>query len=48
MDDLGKLELEILHSFKKFSDTLEKIQNRPQFDKILRLCHNKWLIFDEK
>lgn len=35
MDDLGKLELEILHSFKKFSDTLEKIQNRPQFDKIL-------------
>ena len=31
MDRLGKLELEILDSFQKFSDTFEKIQNRPQF-----------------
>lgn len=31
MDELGALELEILHSFNEFSDTIEKIQNRPQF-----------------
>ena len=31
MDKLGTLELEILHSFDEFSDTIEKIQNRPQF-----------------
>ena len=31
MDELGKLELEILSGFEKFSDTIEKIQNRPQF-----------------
>lgn len=31
MDELGALELEILHSFEDFSDTIEKIQNRPQF-----------------
>lgn len=31
MDDLGKLELEILKSLKEFSDTIEKIQNRPEF-----------------
>ena len=31
MDDLGKLELEILNSFDEFSNTIEKIQNRPQF-----------------
>ncbi len=31
MDKLGELELEILHSFEEFSDTIEKIQNRPQF-----------------
>lgn len=31
MDELGTLELEILESFKDFSDTIEKIQNRPQF-----------------
>lgn len=31
MDELGALELEILHSFDAFSDTIEKIQNRPQF-----------------
>ena len=31
MDKLGALELEILHSFDEFSDTIEKIQNRPQF-----------------
>jgi hypothetical protein len=31
MDDLGKTELDILCKFEKFSDTIEKIQNRPQF-----------------
>lgn len=31
MDKLGGLELEILHSFDDFSNTIEKIQNRPQF-----------------
>lgn len=31
MDDLGKLELKILNSFDDFSNTIEKIQNRPQF-----------------
>ena len=31
MDELGKLELEILSSFETFADTIEKIQNRPQF-----------------
>ena len=31
MDTLGALELEILHSFDDFSNTIEKIQNRPQF-----------------
>ncbi len=32
MDALGKLELDILNSFKDFSDTIEKIQNRPKFN----------------
>ncbi|MBU3193091.1 hypothetical protein [Clostridium algidicarnis] len=31
MDKLGALELDILKSFENFSDTIEKIQNRPQF-----------------
>lgn len=31
MDELGTLELEILKSFEDFSDTIEKIQNKPQF-----------------
>lgn len=31
MDSLGKKELEILDSFKKFSDIFERIQNRPEF-----------------
>lgn len=31
MDELGALELEILHSFDEFSNTIEKIQNRPKF-----------------
>ena len=31
MDELGKLELSILNEFEEFSDTIEKIQNRPQF-----------------
>lgn len=32
MDKLGKLELEILHSFSDFSDVFEQIQNRPVFE----------------
>ena len=32
MDSLGNLELEILESFKSFSDTIERIQNRPNFE----------------
>lgn len=31
MDKLGKKELEILKSFEQFSDTIEKIQGRPEF-----------------
>jgi len=31
MDKLGKLELEILHSFSDFSDVFEQIKNRPSF-----------------
>ena len=31
MDKLGKLELEILHSFSEFSDLFEQIKNRPTF-----------------
>lgn len=31
MDELGTIELEILNSFDDFSNTIEKIQNRPQF-----------------
>lgn len=31
MDELGNLELNILKDFDKFSDTIEKIQNRPEF-----------------
>lgn len=31
LDKFGKFELEILKSFKKFADTYEKIQNRPEF-----------------
>lgn len=31
MDNLGKLELSILHSFDAFSDTIERIKNRPYF-----------------
>lgn len=32
MDDLGKLELEILGNFEVFSNVIEKIQNRPKFE----------------
>ncbi|MEG2765838.1 MAG: hypothetical protein RR910_08835 [Acidaminococcaceae bacterium] len=32
MDKLGKLELEILHSFSTFSDVFEQIKNRPNFE----------------
>lgn len=31
MDELGIIELEILKSFEDFSDTIEKIQGRPEF-----------------
>lgn len=31
MDELGELELTILKEFEKFSDVIEKIQNRPEF-----------------
>lgn len=31
MDKLGTLEINILKDFAKFSDTIEKIQNRPEF-----------------
>lgn len=31
MDEVGKKELEILESFTKFSDIIEKIQGRPEF-----------------
>ena len=31
MDELGQIELDILHSFEQFSNTIEKIQNRPGF-----------------
>lgn len=31
MDTLGNLELDILKGFEEFSNTIEKIQNRPQF-----------------
>ncbi len=31
MDELGKYELRILESFQKFSETIERIQNRPIF-----------------
>lgn len=36
MDQLGKLELNILVSFQKFSDTFEKLQNRPHFKEYTR------------
>lgn len=31
MDELGEMELTILKGFENFSNTIEKIQNRPQF-----------------
>lgn len=34
MDELGKLELTILNGFENFSDTIEKIQNRPKFQRM--------------
>lgn len=32
MDSLGEIELQILQSFDDFSNTIEKIQNRPKFE----------------
>ncbi len=34
MDSLGKFELNISKDFDKFSDLIEKIQNRPDFKEI--------------
>lgn len=34
MDKLGKMELEILQSFKKFSDIFEQIKNKPNFQEL--------------
>lgn len=34
LDDIGKRELEILLSFDKFSDLMERIQNRPNFQEL--------------
>ena len=34
MDELGNLELKILKNFDSFSETVEKVQNRPEFKKI--------------
>lgn len=34
MDNLGKAELEILHSFKKFNEIFERIKNKPDFGKV--------------
>lgn len=36
MDELGRLELNIMNSFKDFADTIEKIHNRPEFEEIER------------
>ena len=36
MDSIGKKELEILNSFDKFSNTIEKIQGRPEFQSVNR------------
>ncbi len=36
MDKIGKKELEVLSSFKDFSDLIEKIQGRPEFKTIVR------------
>lgn len=33
---LGALELERIHSFDEFSNTIEKIQNRPQFQEYIK------------
>lgn len=33
MDELGKQELNVIKSFDEFSDTIEKIQGRPDFEK---------------
>lgn len=35
MDALGKLELDILHSFKDFQELFEKIKNKPDFKEIV-------------
>ena len=34
MDELGALELQVLKDFSEFSDTIEKIQGRPEFKTI--------------
>lgn len=34
MDELGELELKICQGFERFSDLMEQIQNRPDFDEV--------------
>lgn len=34
MDEIGKFELEVIASFQSFQDTIEKIQNRPEIDRL--------------
>ncbi len=36
MDKLGELELKILHSFEQFTETFEKIHNKPNFDNYVK------------
>ena len=36
MDRLGKLELKILNSFQDFAEVIEKIQNKPEFQRYTR------------
>jgi len=36
MDELGELELNILKGFEEFSNTVEKIQNRPEFKEYVK------------
>jgi hypothetical protein len=39
-DELGKMEMNILDSFKTFSDCIERIQGRPEFKKIETFSFN--------
>lgn len=48
MDKLGKLELEILHSFSEFSDVFAQIKNRPTFEKYSKNAESLPKYDDEK